>query len=209
MSNSSEQSCSTNSRAYRMRKRLDDVDATRRRIVEAAVELHGSVGPAETTISAIAARAGVQRSTIYRHFPDEAALFAACTRHWLSQHPWPDPEQWTLLADPANRLAHALDELYRFYAAGSEMIANSYRDTAAMPEFVGVGMATQVKAMHSVLVSGWKARGRQRRFLEAAMAHAIDFRSWQSLSHTGLAPAEAAKLMTRMVLAVASGEVRR
>jgi AcrR family transcriptional regulator len=184
-----------------MRKRLDAVDETRRRIVEAAVELHGSVGPAETTVSAIAERAGVQRSTIYRHFPDEESLFGACTSHWLSGHPWPDHEQWSLLADPAERLAHGLDELYRFYAAGREMIANSYRDMAAMPEFVGVAMATQVKAMHSALVSGWKGRGRQRRLLEAAIAHAIDFRSWQSLSDAGLSPTEGAKLMTRMVLA--------
>ena len=79
----------TATRPYRMRKRLEDVEETRRRIVEATVELHGTVGPANTTYAGVAALADVQRSTVYRHFPDEEALFGACTSHWFARHPWP------------------------------------------------------------------------------------------------------------------------
>jgi len=200
MSNSVEQSRSMNIRQYRMRKRLDDVNETRRRIVEAAVELHGSIGPAGTTISAVAERAGVQRSTVYRHFPDEEALFGACTSCWLSEHPWPEYLRWKEIDDPAERLARALVEVYEFYAAGRAMIANSYRDIAVMPEFVGAAMAAQIQGMHEALTVGWKARGRQHALLKAAVAHVLDFRSWQSLTDAGLTPAEAAQLMTQMVV---------
>lgn len=195
-----------NSRPYRMGKRLDDVDETRRRIVEAAVELHGSVGPKETTISAIAERAGVQRSTVYRHFPDDEALFGACTGHWMARHPWPDPEAWRTIGDPAERLAHGLGQLYAFYAEGRDMIANSLRDVEVMPAFVGAAMAARLAAMRRALAAGWKLRGRRRVLLDAAVAHAVDFRSWESLTGAGLTPADAARLMARMVTAGAATE---
>ena len=205
MSNSSEQERSRKSRQYRMRKRLEDVDETRRRIIEAAVELHGSVGPAETTISAIAERAGVQRSTVYRHFPDEESLFGACTSHWRSRHPWPAHERWREIGDPGERLARGLGELYAYYAAGRAVIANSYRDMAVMPDFVAATRAAQLNMMHDALMAGWRATGRRRRLLAAAVTHAIDFRSWESLTEAGLTAAEAAQLMTRMVAAAAAG----
>src|SRR3712207_5725621 len=102
-------------RRYRLRKRADAMDATRRRITEAAVELHGSVGPARTTITAVAERAGVQRQTVYRHFPTEAELFAACSRHFYEAEPWPDVERWRQTAGLEERLASGLDELYAYY----------------------------------------------------------------------------------------------
>ena len=81
-------------RPYRMKKRAELEAATRRRITESAVALHGTVGPARTTMSAVAEHAGVRRSTLYRHFPDETSLFAACSAHWAAQHPVPDIEAW-------------------------------------------------------------------------------------------------------------------
>lgn len=192
----------TTGRPYRMRKRLEDVEETRRRIVEAAVELHGSVGPAHTTFSAVADRAGVQRSTVYRHFPDEEALFGACTSHWLAGHPWPSPDGWRAEPDPASRLERGLGDLYRYYDANERMISNSVRDIDVMPTFVGELMRAQLGAIRAALLEAWPEHERDRR-LTAAVSHALDFRTWQSLASHGMNPREASRLMAEMVAAVA------
>lgn len=185
-------------RTYRMRKRLDDVEETRRRITEAAVELHGTVGPKHTTFSAVADLAGVQRSTVYRHFPDEETLFGACTSHWLARHPWPATEPWTEVAEPAARLRRGLGELYAYYEANAEMLANSFRDIEVMPSFVGELMRAQIGGMHEVLLGGWSA-DRRSDDVAAAVATAIDFRTWSVLADRGLEAVAAADLMTRMI----------
>ena len=115
-------------RRYELRKRADAMQDTRRRITEAAVELHGTIGPARTTITAVAERAGVQRQTVYRHFPTEDDLFAACSGHFAATHPRPDVEAWRAIADPAERLETALDELYAYYEATEAMYTNILRD---------------------------------------------------------------------------------
>src|ERR1700722_3269956 len=111
-------------RQYRMRRRAESQLQTRRRITESAVELHGTLGPAHTTMSAVAEHAGVRRSTLYRHFPDEAALFDACSAHWATANPPPDFTAWAAIDRPDARLAAALDELYAFYARVAPMLAN-------------------------------------------------------------------------------------
>ena len=100
-------------RAYRKRRRADREADTRRQITEATVELHGTIGPARTTIKGIAAQAGVQRATVYRHFPDLESLFLACSTHWASLNPPPDPAAWDQIADTDERLRHALTSLRR------------------------------------------------------------------------------------------------
>lgn len=190
-------------RPYRMRKRREDVEETRRRIVEAAVELHGSVGPAQTTFSAVAERAGVQRSTLYRHFPDEEALFGACTSHWLAGHPWPDVAVWEGIKDPAERLRRALRDLYGYFDRNRPMLANSYRDIEVMPTFVREFMRAEVATMHAVLLARWPSEVGQRPVFGAAVRHALDFRAWESLSDAGLEPGEAAEAMASMVGALA------
>ncbi|MEX2654591.1 MAG: TetR/AcrR family transcriptional regulator [Acidimicrobiia bacterium] len=181
-------------RTYRMRKRQQEMEETRRRIVEAAVELHGSVGPAHTTVSAIAEVAGVQRSTVYRHFEDEEAIFAACTSHWMARHPWPRTHDWHTIDDPAARLLTALVDLYRYYEENRQMLSNSYRDIAVTPAFVGEMMKAVVVETHETLVEGWSDRAHV-----VAVGHAIDFRAWQTLDDQGLDPVEAAGLMASMV----------
>ena len=188
-------------RKYQMRKRREDIEATRRRIVEATVELHGSVGPAQTTFSAVAERAGVQRSTVYRHFADEEALFGACTSHWLAAHPWPRHQDWAQIADPAERLQRGLGEMYRYYAENEQMIANSFRDIEVMPPFVGEFMRAQIGAIHATLMEPWGAVANAGE-LAAALALAIDFRAWKALADAGLTAQEAAALVTRMVAAI-------
>ena len=122
------------SRPYRLRARAAAMDRTRQQITRAAVELHGTIGPAATTMSAVAELAGVTRATLYRHFPNEEALFTACSADWLAANPRPDPSGWATVADPAHRLAVALDELYAYYRSTEQMRTNLLRDIAVIPE---------------------------------------------------------------------------
>ena len=173
------------------------MEETRQRIVEAAVELHGTIGPANTTVSAIAERAGVQRSTVYRHFEDEDAIYSACTSHWMARHPWPAFDRWLDIDDPVERLRVGLGDLYRYYADNRQMLSNSQRDLEVMPAFVGDLMATETKATFDALIRGWPDRDHQ-----LAIGHAIDFRTWQSLDDLGAEAGEAAELMAAMVAGI-------
>src|SRR3954452_495629 len=121
-------------RPYRLKERAASQERTRERIAEAAMELHGSVRAAATFDSAVAQRAGVQRATVYRHFPDEAALFGACSAHWATLFPPPDPGAWAAVEDPDERLTTALGDLYRWYTAGGDMLVLVLRDEEHVPE---------------------------------------------------------------------------
>ncbi len=195
---------------------------TRRRITQAAVELHGTVGPGATTMSAVAKRAGVTRATLYRHFPDEQALFAACSREWLSANPWPDFARWAAIADPAERVRTALGEMYAYYRATEAMLGNLYRDIASLPAGIAANLASYPEQMLRVLDQGWRAPsvGRLRRpespaplrrpgsaarLRRAAILHAVAFETWRSLARGGLSDAEAARLMAGLVEAASSG----
>ncbi|MGE3076735.1 MAG: TetR/AcrR family transcriptional regulator [Dehalococcoidia bacterium] len=182
-------------RRYEMRRRQDDIAETRKRIVEAAVDLHGSVGPAHTTFSAVAERAGVQRSTVYRHFADEEALFGACTSHWLAQNPWPSVEDWARHGPGEDRLAFALKQLYGYFERNEQMLANSFRDIQVMPSFVGEFMGAQLAAYRQCLSEGWK--------IGPLAGFVIDFRTWQALRDAGHSSTGAAATLTRMVTATA------
>src|SRR5437763_9048863 len=120
-------------RPYRKRRRAELEEDTRRRITESAVELHGTLGPSRTSISAVAERAGVRRSTVYRHFPDEPALFAACSAHWRAANPNPDLARWAAIEDPDERVRSALEGLYAYYRRTERMLDNLLRDEATMP----------------------------------------------------------------------------
>src|SRR5450631_3101523 len=115
-------------RPYRMGLRAEQQALTRQCITESAVELHGTLGPARTSMSAVAARAGVRRSTLYRHFPDESALFDACTAHWMAANPPPDLSTWAEIPSPDERLRTALGELHGFYRRTEQMLDNLFRD---------------------------------------------------------------------------------
>src|SRR5689334_11629954 len=124
---------SVEKRKYRMTRRAELEEETRRRITESAVALHQELGPAQTSITAIAERAGVRRSTVYRHFPDEDALFAACSSHWRAANPPPDPHAWAAIEDPAERTRTALRELYAFYGRTRDMYTSLLRDEPLVP----------------------------------------------------------------------------
>jgi AcrR family transcriptional regulator len=189
-------------RPYRMKRRAELEEDTRRRITESAVELHGTLGPTRTSISAIADHAGVRRSTVYRHFPDEEALFTACTGHWRAANPMPDLEEWGAIADPDERLRHALDELYAWYRATHGMLANVLRDEALSP-VVGrmlAGYYGYLTVARDTLMARRTARGGARQRTRAAIGHALAFATWRSLTfEQGLDDSQAAELMRRMV----------
>jgi AcrR family transcriptional regulator len=186
-----------------MRKRAEQVDQTRQRIVEAAVHLHGTIGPAATTIAALAEQAGVTRLTVYRHFPDDLSLYQACSAHWLSQQVLPDPDGWARIADPEQRLRAGLTDLYRYYRAGDAMLTHVYRDKPAFPEQIREALDRQDSHHRRVLLKPFGTSGARRRRLRAVVGHAASFSTWQSLcTEQGLSNREAVDAMAMLVLSV-------
>ncbi len=197
----------TGSRRYRKRKRAELEEATRRRITEVAVELHRTAGPARTTVTEIAERAGVSRMTVYNHFPTELDVFVACSTHWSARHPLPDPEAWAAVSDPVDRLRSALVEIYAWYRRAEDMMDRVLRDAPVVPavdELMATWWWPFVDRVVDVLSIGWPddAALDDRR---AAVRLVVDFRSWEALVRTGLDDARAATLACRMVTGAAAG----
>jgi AcrR family transcriptional regulator len=166
------------------------------------MRLHERVGPAATTVSAIADEAGVTRLTVYRHFPDDAALVLACSGHWRALHPRPDATRWASISDPEERLRTALSETYSWARTAAPMMTKIYRDLDTMPAFVGEFLAQDEQSRVTVLANGFRARGRAVRRLHATLRHALHIRTWESLCvDGGLDSDEAVDLMTAAVLA--------
>ena len=184
-----------------MTRRAELEAETRRRITESAVALHESIGPAQTSITAIADKAGVRRSTVYRHFPDEDSLFAACSSHWRARNPPPDLAAWAAVADPVARTDTALVELYAFYSRTQRMYEGLYRDESLVP-----ALERRLQDFHGYLDNGrdalLKGRGRVSQRTRAAVGHALAFETWRSLTQEqGLTNQDAVALMCRLVQA--------
>ena len=190
-------------RPYRKRKRAQSEEETRRRITEAAVQLHGSVGPANTKVTELAERAGVSRMTVYNHFPTEADLFAACSSHWATQNPFPDPSRWSEVADPRARLVRALEELYGWYGLNQDMLANVLRDAPLVPaldkimeDFWGGYMKDVVRA----LAHGWSVDREGTVEPQAMLRVVVDFNTWRILTTFRLDRRAIAELAVDMVV---------
>ena len=189
-------------RRYRKRLRAEQEQQTRQAITEAAVKLHGTVGPARTTVSAIAEEAGVQRATVYRHFPDEPSLFQACSGHYMAMHPPPDPARWVEIADPAERLREALADVYRWWDETEDMMSRVIRD-APLVESLSVQTQARLAFFDQVRRdpdARPRAPGQAKARVEAAIRHALALSTWQSLVRDqGLTNEEAVELMAGMV----------
>lgn len=186
-------------RKYDMGKRAKRVEETRRKIVEAAIELHEQVGPARASLSSIAERAGVERQTYYRHFPDERTLLSACSGLWFERNPLPDPDPWREIEDPEERLRRGLGELYAYYESNEAMLSSVIRDAevhAITREMVTQGIGPALAALSAALAAGWARRKKTR----AAIDLALSFHTWRSLvRESGLSANQAAALMARFV----------
>jgi AcrR family transcriptional regulator len=200
------------SRTYELKRRAERQQETRRRIVEAAVGLHTTVGPSRTTVQAIAERAGVTRPTVYAHFPDDRSLLQACSGHVRETVPPPDPTAWRSISDPGERLETALRDLYGYYERLEPLLENVQRDAGVMP-IVAEMNAYRVRYLDEIrdlLLDAWRTRGGAKARLGRAMGHALEFRTWQSLvRRQGCRTNEAVQLMTTFVCAAASHEGRR
>jgi AcrR family transcriptional regulator len=166
-------------RPYKLKRRAERQDQTRGRIIEAAIELHQTVGPAATTVSDIAARAQVGRVTVYRHFPDEPTLARACSGLYFERHPAPDPDRWRTIPEPAERLRTALRETYAYHRATEAMMTRVLAD--ARDHEVMAPYHAHWRHAADVLAAPWRARGRRRTLLRAGIALALSFDTWRSL----------------------------
>src|SRR3954469_5498090 len=163
-----------------MVKRAQQIDETRKRIVAATVELHGTIGPANTTVSAIAEAAGGTRVPGYRDFPDEDALFAACTSHWAAQQRMPDLAGWRAIPAREDRARAALTDLYRFFQGAEPMLTLTTRDREALPEFVRQRNQQTTETQIDALLEAWPNRQRTKR-RRSLIGHALSFTTWHSL----------------------------
>jgi AcrR family transcriptional regulator len=191
-------------RRYELKKRAERQAETRQRIVEAAVALHRERGVAHTTITEIAERAGVQRLTVYNHFPDDAALVAGCSAHWEALHPVPDIGAWAAVDGLEPRLRAALHDLYAYYAETEQMTEKVLRDASLVPavgEFVDRTWHPYLRQARDAVARAARARGRRRRLL-GAISLALDFNTWRTLVRAGgLSADEAVDVMAAAVCA--------
>jgi AcrR family transcriptional regulator len=188
-----------------MSRRRDQVQAMSQRIARAAYELHATVGPAHTTISAVAERAGVQRHTVYHHYPDLTSLFRACTEHGMRVTGIPEAGPWRGIEDPVLRLDLALPELYGYYRANAQLLGNVVRDMVLMTAVGGGESFTEhMNDLFAALATGWPGRDGVQRLRSIAIGHAMAFETWRSLTSPGLSDAEAANMMAGFVASVAS-----
>jgi AcrR family transcriptional regulator len=215
-------------RRYQQRKRAEAAEATRRRIVEAAVSMHTTIGPARTSLSAVAKKAGVSRPTLYRHFPDLPSLFMACSAHGMAADPLPDPSAWTAVAPPRERLLRGLADLYGYYRRNRGINAHMARDTELIgliegeePPSVAAGPHPEARVLRlmaqmqpmmdarnrmvaETLAAPWREAGRATRELESALAVVIRFDTWKTLAlEHGLDDGAAARIAATMVEALA------
>ena len=202
----------TERRPYTLRRRLAQQAETRERITAAAFELHATIGPSNTTVSAIAGRAGVQRHTVYHHFPDLDTLYEACTAHGLRVTGVPQPAAWESIADPAARLSRGLTELYGWYRANERMLSTILGDAAigeppAEPDLFDRHMG----AIHAALADGWPRDadgwGTDGAVVSALIGHAMAFETWRSLTGSGLSDDQARDLLVSVAAGLADGTI--
>ena len=196
---------SSEKRKYELKARAEKLGATRQRIVEATSALHEEVGPARTTIAEIARRAGVQRLTVYNHFPDDKELFAACGAYWLAANMPPDPAPFLAIRSPSERLRAFLRAFYAWFRAHEAGLTRIQRDRLLLPaldEAARENMDRPLASLVDTLSRGLGGRGTRPR-TRAAVALALDLWAWRRLTSEGLDDDAAADVMVGMVLASA------
>lgn len=187
-------------RPYRLNRRAESQDRTRQKIVEAAIGLHQTKGIAATSMGDIADRAKVGKVTVYRHFPDEAALVGACSGEYFRRHPFPDPEDWRSIKDAPGRLRRALRETYAYHGATEPMMVQVLAEARDLP--IMAPYHAHWRHAADILADAWPAATRRDPLLNAALALALSFDTWRLLvRERGLADDQAIELMIRLTRA--------
>jgi AcrR family transcriptional regulator len=191
-------------RPYRQKRRAEQAEQTRARITEAVMQLHQELGPAHTTIKAVAERAGVQRLTVYRHFEDERAMFKACTSLWAQRHPLPDPADWQGIKDAAKRTQAALVAMYGWYRRAAPMLRVSYRDLDAVPALAEpmAGVEAMLDNLCADLLKPWAPKRSARKPMQAALRHALSFAAWESLASLEVSDHDMAAMIVQWLTAL-------
>lgn len=194
-------------RKYALKQRAAQQQQTRERIVDAAMSLHEELGPAETTISAIADKAGVQRLTVYRHFPDDQALYGACSSKWFGLHPPPDVADFAV-EDPVRRARTVLHALYSYYRDTQKMWTPVYRDAEKVAALAGpiAAFDSYLEGVKTALLAGWPARKSKR--VAATLGHALQFTTWRSLAAQRLGDVAMADLVCAWMCAASLDRAR-
>lgn len=190
-------------RPYKKRRRALSEEETRRRITEAAVQLHGSIGPAKTTVTDLAKEAGVSRMTVYNHFPTEADVFKACSSHWFAQNPFPDISSWSEIDDAEERLRTGLHVLYRWYSEKRGMLGNVFRDARIVPAVADLMEGFWRSLMDevvTVLTRGWAVPRDEEKRLCATVALTTGFECWKALTEQSLSVDRAADVAADLVI---------
>jgi AcrR family transcriptional regulator len=198
---------SKNSRSYELKARAESQERTRQRIAEAAAGLHAEIGPAQTTVAEIARRAGVSRLTVYKHFPDNAALYPACSAHYLSEHPLPDFGAALAPDEPVARVRSLLDAVYAgWYRESQGMMRNLQRDRRSDPaldEFMRSNSDAALAALADALTAGFELEPDPAARVRSLTRVALDFWTWERLTGEGMDDEAAAELMTDAIAAIA------
>jgi AcrR family transcriptional regulator len=191
-------------RRYTLKRRAEKQTQTRDRIVDATMALHEELGPKATTISAIAERAGVERLTVYRHFPDDDSLFHACSSRFIQLNPPPEPVTWDTTSDPRARVRAALLALYRYYRQTEQMWTRVYHDEEEVPAVKTVmkGFREYLARVRDDLVAALRPAPARRRTLKAVLAHCLAFSTWQSLKRQSLSDAAMVDLTVQWLIAL-------
>jgi len=202
--------CEMKKRKYTLRKRAEQQEETRARIVDAAIHLHEHIGPANTTISAIAERAGVERLTVYRHFPDDVAIFAACSSTYMERNPLPGVDVWQDHPDPADRTRVALTAIYSYYRSTKRMWARVIADQDDVPALDPVmrGVRQALTERRDDLVQAWTPTASKKIAFESVLGHALQFTTWQSMQEPGADDESLAGLVTLWCSAIRSSKRR-
>lgn len=197
----------TKNRKYELKARAESQERTRQRIAKAAAKLHEEVGPAGTTVAEIARRAGVSRLTVYKHFPDNAALYPACSAHYASEHPLPDFAAALSPEDPVDRVRSVLRTVYAgLYRERRPMMRNLYRDRgldSALDDFMRSNLDAAISGLEDALVAGFELDGDGAARLRALIGVALEFWTWERLTNDGADDEAAADLMTEAIAGVA------
>jgi AcrR family transcriptional regulator len=199
-------------RPYEQKRRAESQSETRRRIVDATIRLHQTIGPNATTISEVARIAGVSRLTVYRHFPDQLSLLRACTREYNVRHPAPDADGLAGIHDPVRRLEAALPGIYAYYADNAAMLGNGAASVPTNPTLMAAlaPFFEGQRQLVDLLASGWTVDSAPGSLLRAAIAHAISLPTWQALrDEQGLSGTQAVELMLGMILAARDASARK